>query len=68
MTATGVGDADDVVGNLEAFAEQSIKKRPLRHVLEVTGQALVDAAKFVSKSAAPVAEAVTAVMKAAGAV
>lgn len=66
MTAQGVGDPEEVVNNLETFAKQAVEKRPLRQVLEVTGRALIDTANFVAQSAAPIAAAVTAIMKATG--
>jgi hypothetical protein len=37
MTAQGVGDPDEVINNLETFAKQAVEKRPLRQVLEITG-------------------------------
>ena len=49
-----------------SISRQAVEKRPLRHVLEATGQALIDGAKFVAQAAGPVATAVTAVMKAVG--
>jgi hypothetical protein len=67
MAESRAGDPDEVADELEAFTQQAIKPRPLRRVLEAAGQGLVEAAKVVAVSAAPVAEAVTAVMKAVGA-
>jgi hypothetical protein len=66
MTTQGFGDPEEVVNNLETFSRQAVEKRPLRQVLEVTGRALIDTAKFVAQSAAPIATAVSAIMKATG--
>jgi hypothetical protein len=56
----------DVADLLETFATQAIRDRPLKAVLQAAGKALVDGAQAVAERVAPIAGAVSAVLKLLG--
>lgn len=52
----------EVAERLETLASQASKPAPLRDVLKVTGEGLIEAAKVVAEMASPIAAAVRAVL------
>jgi hypothetical protein len=62
----GTEKVADAANLLETFTKQATEDRPLKEVLIAAGTGLADAAKAVSERVAPIAGAVTTVMKLLG--
>ena len=53
---------EEVAGNFKTLAQQAAEPKPIKSVLQVTGQGLVDAAKTVAEMIGPVNAAVKGVL------